>query len=160
MLNDVNPQIQGGPRGTQGAAKDFHYSYQQDRELADAWKQNKASIGTDIQQTADLILNQLTKALLSLKGQELILMWESLYSDIWFGTLWLKWKHISVRWMKSVFSNPCLPATLHTVHQFTLMIFACVEARDVFGDANLWYTKWKQDKSFNFCCQKNFVKQS
>ena len=160
MLNDVNPQIQGGPRGTQGAAKDFHYIYQQDRELADACKQNKASIGTDIQQTADLVLNQLTKALLSLKGQELILMRESLYSDIWFGTLWLKWKHISVRRMKSVFSNPCLPATLHTVHQFTLMIFACVEARDVFGDANLWYTKWKQDKSFNFCCQKNFVKQS
>lgn len=82
MLNDVNPQIQGSPRGTQGAAKDFHYIYQQDRELADACKQNKASIGTDIQQTADLVLNQLTKALLSLKGQELILMWESLYSDI------------------------------------------------------------------------------
>ena len=36
MLNDVNPQIQGGPRGTQGAAKDFHYIYQQDRELTDA----------------------------------------------------------------------------------------------------------------------------
>lgn len=82
MLNDVNPQIQGGPRGTQGAAKDFHYIYQQDRELADACKQNKASIGTDIQQTAELVLNQVTKALLSLKGQQLILMWESLYSDI------------------------------------------------------------------------------